>query len=167
MQGLPHLRSGLAQCSIETYGWGSSFSVNYLLEIVVYHTPFLQTIYFKNALRPPKVLIICTIWFMPNLLLLLIYLISSLSCMQPNRLLLRCSSSVHLSVHLSEMQSGMDDKVKTTRPIYFRVFLNVRSFWVDNAHLFHFLNSICHVYWNRWKPGCGLLYLITLPSACH
>ena len=71
-----------------------------------------------------------------------------------DRLQLHCSSSVHLS----EMQ-------KTTVPIYFRVFFMARSFWVDNAHLFHFFYSTCHVCWNRQKPDSGLLYLITWPSA--
>ena len=82
-----------------------------------------------------------------------------------DQLLLHCSSSVCLSIH-PKCNSGTGDTAQTTGPIYFVGFFKARSFWVDNARLFHFLNSVCNVCWNRQKTDCGLLYLITCPPAC-
>ena len=41
------------------------------------------------------------------------------------------------SVHLKQ-NSGAGDTAKATGLIYFRLLFMARSFWVDNAHLFHF-----------------------------
>ena len=53
------------------------------------------------------------------------------------------------SIHLIHNSGMAGNTVKTAGPIY--LFFMARSFWVDNAGLFNFFNSICHVCWNRQK----------------